>query len=235
MSHPVAESPRTDSPSEGAATESRRSFLRTATIAAPAAALVTAGVASTARAAGTSNYPSLFPGQNARNFAEIRADENFHVAYLQNALGSNAYPQPQFQGLAIAPNNPILFVATSSIFENTGVGAYLAAAPLLTTPTLAKASGILAVEAYHSGYLNTLINQPIVLNAENIALPFSLAAVVQSVSKYLVNPAIGTALLNAIQPTQSTQNDVAILRFALLLEYLEAAYYNTNVHVFFGV
>ena len=232
MRHPDAESTR---PADGAPSRSRRSFLRKTALAAGPAALLASGIASPARAAGTSNYPSLFSGQNARNFAEIRADENAHVAYLQNALGSNAFMQPQFQNLAIAPNNVNLFVATSAIFENTGVGAYLAGGSLLTQPTLAQAASILAVEASHSGYLNTLINQPIVLNGETIALPFSLAAVVQNISPYLVDPTFATGLLNAIQGAPSAQNDIAILRFALLLEYLEAAYYNTNVNTFFGV
>ena len=236
MTHPSAESPRTDGPAEGTAPESRRSFIRAAAVAAPAAALVASGLAPSAQAAGTgSRYPSLFPGQNARNFAEIRDDENFHVAYLQNALGSNAFPQPQFKNLVIPANNPILFVAVSSIFENTGVGAYLAGGAFLTQPTLAKAAGILAVEAYHSGYLNTLIDQPIVLNRATIALPFSLTGVLQNISPYVVDTAFAQGLVSAIGFTPSDQNDIAILRFALLLEYLEAAYYNLNVRTFFGV
>ena len=111
-----------------------------------------AGLTPTAQGAGTSGYPSLFPGQNARNFAEIRNDENAHVAFLQNALGSNAFTQPQFQNLVIPSNNVNLFVATSAIFENTGVGAYLAGGALLTQPTLVQAASILAVEANHAGY-----------------------------------------------------------------------------------
>jgi hypothetical protein len=236
MPHPDADSPRTDA-AEGAAPESRRSFLqRSAMIAAPAAIAV-AGVAPTARAAGTSTYPSLFPGQNGRNFSEIRDDENAHVAFLQNALGANAYSMPQFQSLVIPANNVNLFVGTSAAFENTGVGAYLAAAPLLTTTGLTQAAGILAVEAYHSGYLNTLINQPIVLNRATIAQPFPISAVIQNISPYLAFPQVATALASDINTsgTQSAQNDIAIFRFALLLEYLEASYYNLNVKTFFGV
>ena len=234
MNHSAADSPHTAGSEEGSA-ETRRSSLPTTALVAGPAALLASNMASPARAAGTSRYPELFSGQNARNFAEIRNDENAHVAYLQNVLGANAFTQPQFQNLAIAPNNSILFVATSSIFENTGVGAYIAGGSLLTQPTLAKASQILAVEAYHSGYLNTLINQPIVLNAETIALPFSLTGVLQNISPYVVDTAFAQSLVNAIQGAPSAQNDIAILRFALLLEYLEQFYYNINVPVFFGV
>jgi hypothetical protein len=224
-------------PTTEAGPESRRSFLRTAAIGAPAAAaaLAAVGLTPSAPAAATSKYPELFSGQNARTFAEIRNDENAHVAYLQNALGSNAFAQPQFQNLTIPSNNVTLFVATSAIFENTGVGAYLAGGAFLTQPTLVKAAGILTVEANHAGYLNTLINFPIVLNAETIALPFSLMGVLVNIAPYVVDMAFADSLVQAIGTTPSQQNDVAILRFALLLEYLEAAYYNTNVQTFFGV
>ncbi|HEY2157503.1 MAG TPA: ferritin-like domain-containing protein [Isosphaeraceae bacterium] len=188
-----------------------------------------------AQAAGSSNYPSLFPGQNARTFAEIRADENAHVAYLQNALGSNAFPQPQFQNRTIPSNNPTLFVATAAIFENTGVGAYLAGWAFVTQPTLAKAAGVLADEASHSGYLNTLINLPIVLNGAPIAPPFSPTGVLQNIGALVVDMTFPQQLVAIISTTPSAQNDVAILPFALLLEYLEAAYYNTDVRTFFGV
>ena len=216
---------------------SRRSFLRTTAVAAPAAAatLAAAGLTPAAQGAGTSGYPSLFPGQNARNFAEIRNDENAHVAYLRNALGSNSFAQPQFQNLVIPSNNVNLFVATSAIFENTGVGAYLAGGSFLTQPTLVKAASILTVEANHAGYLNTLINFPIVLNAETLALPFSLMGVLVNIKHYIVDLTFAESLLAAVGTTPSQANDVAILRFALLLEYLEAAYYNTNVQTFFGV
>ncbi len=222
---------------EEATPESRRSFLRTAAVAAPAAAaaMAMAGMPSTAQAAGTPTYPNLFPGQNARTFAEIRADENAHVAYLQNALGSNAFAEPQFQNLAIPSNNVYLFVATSAIFENTGVGAYLGGGAYLTQPTLVKAAGILATEAAHAGYLNTLINFPIVLNGEPITLPWVFPNILTNISPFLTDVAFAQQLANNISTTPSAQNDVAILQFALLLEYLEAAYYNTNVTTFFGV
>jgi hypothetical protein len=234
MSRTAADSIATEETSP----ESRRSFLRTAAVTAPAAAAALAAtglLTPSAQAAGTSNYPSLFPGQNARTFAEIRSDENAHVAYLQNALGSNAFAQPQFQNLTIPSNNVTLFVATSAIFENTGVGAYLGGGALLTQPTLVKAASILVIEANHAGYLNTLINFPIVLNGESLALPFTFAGVLGNISPYLVNPAFAQQLVNNISTTPSSSNDVAILQFALLLEYLEAAYYNTNVQTFFGV
>ena len=234
MTHPAADGPRADV-AEGAAPESRRSFLhRSAMLAAPAA--IVAGSAIPSAQAATSTFPSLYAGQNARNFAEIRDDENAHVAILQNALGAFSYSMPAFKNLVIPANNVNLFVATSSIFENTGVAAYLAGTPLLTPAGLAKAAGILAVEAYHSGYLNTLINQPIVLNRATVAQPFPLSAVIQNITPYLTFPNVAPALAADINTTTpSPTNDIAIFRFALLLEYLEAAYYNLNVRTFFGI
>jgi hypothetical protein len=215
---------------------SRRGFLKTAAVAAPAA-MIAAGLAKEASGATYgAKLPELYPNWNAKNFSEIRADENAHVAFLLNALGSAAAPAPQFTNLDIAKGNPILFAAYSSVLENTGVGAYLAGAALIQSPTyLASAASILTVEAYHSGYLNTLVNYPVVVNGENFAQPFPLAVVYQNASTFFANPAAVAPLFQAVSGTPSPQNDIAILNVALVLERLEAAFYNYNVPLFFGV
>jgi hypothetical protein len=218
------------------AENSRRSFLRKAAVVAPVA-LLAAGATGEALAAGRPpQLPNLYPGWNARNFSEIRADENAHVQFLVNALGAAALPAPAFTNLNIAGRNPITFAAYAAVFENTGVGAYLAGASLLQNPTyLNAAAGILAVEAYHAGYLNTLINFPVVVNGENFAQPFPLSVVFQNASLFFANPAAVLPRFQAVTGTPSPANDIAILNVALTLEYLEAAYYNYNVPIFFGV
>lgn len=82
--------------------------------------------------------------------AEIRAHENAHVALLTGALGANAAPAPQFQGL----DAPTLaqFLTMAQTFEDVGVSAYLGAAGFIKDKgILATAAGIMAVEGRHAG------------------------------------------------------------------------------------
>ncbi|MEZ4629120.1 MAG: ferritin-like domain-containing protein [Deinococcales bacterium] len=114
--------------------------------------------------------------------AEIAQDELDHVEFLLSALGNNAAGLPtidltgSFVGAATVANslaagglgfdpadfNPFaaeaFFVHGAYIFEDVGVTAYSGAAPLITNKTfLAKAAGIMAVEAYHAGEIRTLL------------------------------------------------------------------------------
>jgi Ferritin-like domain len=111
---------------------------------------------------------------------EIAYEEQAHVRFLRNALGSAAVPMPDidlsfFGPLAVAAGitksatgagsfNPFDgfddFLVGGFIFEDVGVTAYSGAAPLIspagvTAGYLAAAAGILAVEAYHAGYIRT--------------------------------------------------------------------------------
>lgn len=214
---------------------SRRNFLlRTA---APAALAVgaLAAVSSTSEAQseahGKGGIPNLYGGWNARNFIEIRADENVHVPTIEQLLGSAARPRPTFKNLQA--RNVRQFAVLSQAFENTGVGAYLGALPILFSPTLVAAAGSIAlVEAYHSGYLNTLLNSPIVPGGSSFAMPLTIDEVVQRVSPYVVSLNGGPPL--TFSTTSSAENDIAIGNFALALEYLEQEFYNINVRRFFG-
>lgn len=107
---------------------------------------------------------------------EIATDELHHVRFLRAALGKNAVARPTIDLLdsfttaaraagIIGPTelfNPFLnensFLLASFIFEDVGVTAYHGAIPYIENKDyLAAASGILAVEAYHSGAIRTLL------------------------------------------------------------------------------
>jgi hypothetical protein len=175
--------------------------------------------------------PALYPGWNAGNFSTIRSDENQHVAGILAILGAAARPKPTFQGLQ--QSAPQAFANMARTLENVGVGAYLGAVPLIQSADyLAAAASIALIEARHAGYLNTLLNMTLTLNAEGETSAFEVPLTPQQVVD-MASPFI--ADLNGGPPLLPLMNDLDILNFALALEYLEAEFYNINVPIFFGV
>ena len=145
----------------------------------------TAGSASPYQTVGTvtlgdaAAVPGLTPAQQ-EILNEIAYEEQEHVRFLRSALGSAAVPMPDidlsfFGPLAVAATittaatgagsfNPFssfdYFLVGGFIFEDVGVTAYSGAAPLISPAGVAAgyltaAAGILAVEAYHAGYIRT--------------------------------------------------------------------------------
>jgi Ferritin-like domain/TAT (twin-arginine translocation) pathway signal sequence len=133
---------------------------------------------------------------------EIAFEEQAHVEFLRSALGSAAVPMPSidlsfFGPLAVAATittaatgagsfNPFssfdYFLVGAFIFEDVGVTAYSGAAPLIspagvTAGYLTAAAGILAVEAYHAGYVRTsLTGRAIAAAASSTSYPYLAAA-----------------------------------------------------------
>ena len=186
----------------------------------------TASNTSTATSAPSLKMPALSDTKAA--FNEIMNDETTHVTFLQGALhkaGVPVRPKPTFKGLKQADLNS--FANLSQVFENVGVGAYLMAAPAITTKAyLAAAGSILTIEARHAGFLDVLLGKPVSANGA-FDKPIMQADIVKDVSPFI-------ASLNGGQdPSASLKNDADILNFALLLEYLEAEFYTTNVPTLF--
>lgn len=211
----------------------RRSFLRRGAAAFTAASAAFAG--REAHATNPNFLPSLYPNENVLEFQTIQADEQAHVKFLVNALGADARPMPTFQNLEM--NNLQQFVQNSMVFENTGVGAYLGAAAYIdNVQYLVAAAGIMDIEARHAGYLNVLNNRKMTQNVLGQSPSFEVALTMQQVvnlvSPYVVSLNGGPPLTFSTIP--SAENDIAILNFALALEYLEMTFYNINVPKFTG-
>ncbi len=142
--------------------------------------------------------PNLTPAQQ-QILNEIAYEEQSHVRFLRSALGASAVAMPSidlsfFGPLAVAAGittaatgtgsfNPFssfdYFLVGAFIFEDVGVTAYSGAAGLLTDKTvnLPAAAGILAVEAYHAGYIRTsLTGRAIAAAAAGTPYPYLTAA-----------------------------------------------------------
>ena len=238
-SSPVAGFDRIDIPkSEGEANDilkklamtSRRSFLGRGLAAAAVPASILAG--SSSASAGTANpFPSYYPGSTTKNFQEIQKDEATHVQILIAAiesLGGTPRPFPTFTGITNLTASE--FLVASITFENLGVHAYFGAASAIHNPNVgAVALSIALVEAYHSGFLNTLGNQALIPGGLTYATPFSVDQVLMGASPYITSLNDNGMFPLTFSSTPSPANDIAILNFALTLEYLEASFYYYNV------
>ena len=132
---------------------------------------------------------------------EIAFEEQAHVQFLRSALGTAAVPMPDidlsfFGPLAVAATittaatgtgsfNPFssfdYFLVGAFIFEDVGVTAYSGAAPLISAAGVAAgyltaAAGIMAVEAYHAGYVRTSLTGRAIAAGSASAYPYLGAA-----------------------------------------------------------
>ncbi len=111
----------------------------------------------------------LIPASDKTNYFEkVARDENNHVKFLQNTLGSAATPKGAFTfdltgngNFGDVLTNYDTFLKVGVAFEDTGVRAYKgqAAALLSNQVVLTAALGIHAAEARHAAAIRYLINK----------------------------------------------------------------------------
>ncbi|HEV2943727.1 MAG TPA: ferritin-like domain-containing protein [Solirubrobacteraceae bacterium] len=93
----------------------------------------------------------------ATQFGMEEADHVTALAATIKELGGTPVAKPKFVFPATDEKS---FLALASVLENTGVGAYNAAAPMLQSKkVLAAAGGIVQIEARHAAAINLLIGK----------------------------------------------------------------------------
>lgn len=89
----------------------------------------------------------------------VRDHELAHVDFLEQALGSQARPKPEFDFKGTTAD-AAKFRATAVVLEDTGVAAYDGQGPRLRKQTLAAAAQIVSVEARHAAWIRHLVAAP---------------------------------------------------------------------------
>lgn len=206
---------------------SRRRFLE-GTMATAAAGMVLS--APRDAEAATATLPQLYPGQNRAIFQQILNDENTHTNFLIGLMGALSRPKPIFRNLVAV--NVRQFAGRASTFEVIAARAYTAAEPYINDPSnLSAAIRVGMVEARHSSFVYALLNQPLVPGRFSFEPPMGQSEVVANITPYVSSLNGGPP--PAYDLARSDANDVNILNFLLLLEYLQAEFYNVNVFRFF--
>lgn len=217
----------------------RRSFLgRSLTAAAATAPALLLGAGKPRPKPRRPKLPELHAGENMAVFREILADESAHVEILQTLLMDDdnslpARPVPHLRNLE--QPDVLTFVKAAAAFENTGAGVYAGAlfAVQQTEEYFPVAAGLTTVEARHAGFLNALLNEPLVPDFFPVDTPIPQSVALSHVDPFIQDLNGGT--VPSFDPAvASDPNNFRIIDFLLLLEMVETAFYQVNVAKFFG-
>ncbi len=216
------------------ASVSRRAFFGGTLAAVPATIMASA---STAQAASSNLLgTNIRTAANKRYFQEIQGNEFSHLQIILAAirsLGGTPRPYPTFRGLITSDPTTLLKIGATSC--NTGASAYFGASPYIFNPNVrAVGTSLGLVEAYQSGFLNTLQQQPLIPGGQTTAVPLAPAQIDPIVAPYIVSLNDNGQFPATFSTTPSPENDIAILNFALILEYLESTLYGNSVNRVFG-
>lgn len=225
---------------EGPRDPARRSFFRgtLAGVAAGIPALLLGARECKASGPRRHTLPELHRGQNMTLFQEILDDESAHVEILQTLLQDEDNPLPArpFPNLRnLEQPNIFAFVQAAAAFENTGTGVYQGAliAVQQTQEYFPVAAGLTTVEARHAGFLNALLDGPLVPDFFPVDTSIPQSVALSHVDPFIADLNGGTVPefdpVNASDP-----NNFKIIDFLLLLEMVETAFYQVNVEKFFG-
>lgn len=223
---------------------SRRRFLRNTMAGATLAGAGAVLAAPSSAEAAVGVLPNLYPGWNARNFQELRDDENAHVQIIQGLLNdpdNNVVPRfrpfPNFQNLL--QQNQVAFAQTAAAIENTGVGVYIGVLQAVRPTSqggeyFETAAAIATIEGRHTGYLNTLLNMFVVPNRVAVDAPIDQTTALSRIAPFIKDLNGGPPILPFSPTPDGTEaNDFKVLDFLLVLEMLESVFYWQNVVRFF--
>jgi Ferritin-like domain len=87
----------------------------------------------------------------------VVAHEREHVAYLENALGDKADPEPDYDLEAVTAD-PDAFAKAAAKLEDIAVGAYNGQAANVTPGAFLAAARIVSVEARHAAWIRSIRN-----------------------------------------------------------------------------
>jgi rubrerythrin len=87
----------------------------------------------------------------------VAAHEREHVAYLEDALGAMADPEPDYDPAAVT-RDPDAFAKAAAKLEDIAVGAYNGQAPNVTPGAFLAAARIVSVEARHAAWIRSIRN-----------------------------------------------------------------------------
>ena len=101
----------------------------------------------------------LLSGEFLSYFTAVRDHENEHVKALKGILGSAAVSEPQFTFPQSAFQSETAFAQLALKLETVGVGAYLGAAPMISSDSILEAAlTIYGVENEHVAAIQNLLN-----------------------------------------------------------------------------
>ncbi len=116
----------------------------------------------------------------------VRDHEICHVTYLQTALGAAALEQDITFDFTTVLRNENKFLDAAETFEQTGVGAYLGALPMISSKDIRSAAGtIFTIEARHTAAFRAMNKrkEPAPVAFE---VPLSAAVVLGRISPFVV-------------------------------------------------
>jgi rubrerythrin len=87
----------------------------------------------------------------------VVAHEREHVAYLEEALGDKADPEPEYD-LEAVTRSPAAFARAAAKLEDVAVGAYNGQATNVTPGAFLAAARIVSVEARHAAWIRSIRN-----------------------------------------------------------------------------